>query len=312
LSRDVVAGEVFKAFVSEYFILWHGDADRWLVPVQFKQLFRLSSLPSLIVLRPLSVYDVPEIADPCSGLPVEFPRDAAWCMLGTWDAASQGVDQEMILSFLAEHGDRSAEEVRLREEELRFQREFAEEARMLREQQDREVEESIQKDVERERQAKLEKEQAAVLEEERAVAAAEQEAKGKDLAAALEEEQAIAAAALEEEMAALSCARVANAAKFSDSPIHPNTTCKLVVRFPCGRRVERTFDADDKLSLVYEWADCCGELSGLQGAERFEVPHEFHLATTYPRQVLRDRSQSLRELQLLPNAMLAFCSGAPL
>merc|ERR1712194_229351 len=63
---------------------------------------------------------------------------------------------------------------------------------------------------------------------------------------------------------------------------------------------ERTFGADEELARVYEWASCSGELSELQGGECFEVPRNFSLARTYPRAVLQDRGQSLRNLQLLP------------
>merc|ERR1711948_53027 len=83
--------------------------------------------------------------------------------------------------------------------------------------------------------------------------------------------------------------------------------CHLVLRFPNGRRADRSFGADEELSRVYAWAACSGELSGLQGGECFEVPRSFTLARTYPRALLQDRSQSLRSLQLLPNAVLALC-----
>merc|ERR1719188_654318 len=116
LAQHVISGQAFRAFVSEYFVLWPGHAKRWLLPAQLKSVFRLTTLPSLLILKPLSVYDVPEIADPSTGLPVEFPRDTAWQLLGAWDVATSGVDEEMVVSFLMEHGEQSAEEKRLQEE----------------------------------------------------------------------------------------------------------------------------------------------------------------------------------------------------
>eukprot|EP00435_Cladocopium_sp_Y103_P036554 s2149_g9.t1 len=48
--------------------------------------------------------------------------------------------------------------------------------------------------------------------------------------------------------------------------------CHLVLRFPCGRRAERRFTAEQTLSEVYNWADCAGELAALSGSTAFEVP----------------------------------------
>ena len=42
---------------------------------------------------------------------------------------SSGIDEGLVAAFLSEHGEQCAEEVRLLEEERRFQREYAEEAR---------------------------------------------------------------------------------------------------------------------------------------------------------------------------------------
>jgi len=291
LCREVLGGQVFKAFASEYFFLWPGDAERWALPMQLRSLFRLTSLPSLLVLKPLSVYDVPEVADPSTGLPVEFPIDTAWQLLGAWDATSSGVDEQLVVNFLAEHGERATEEIRLLEEERRFQQEYAEEARALREQQDREVEESAQKDRERAEAAELERQ------------AAEQEQMRAD--AELEKKAAIEAAAASKKEALAEARRKAAAGYLGEHSSSADRVCKIVLRLPNGRRVERKFDADDRLAVVYEWADCCGELSGLQGGEVFEIPCKFHLATTYPRTALTDQAQSLRELQLLPNALLA-------
>lgn len=291
LCREVLGGQVFKAFASEHFFLWPGDTERWALPMQLRSLFRLTSLPSLLVLKPLSVYDVPEVADPSTGLPVEFPTDTAWALLGAWDATSSGVDEQLVVNFLAEHGERAQEEVRLLEEERRFQQEYAEEARLLREQQDREVEESAQKDRERAEAAELER-QAAEQEQMRANAE-------------LAEKAAVEAAAASKKEALKEARQKAAAQLLVEQASPPDHVCKIVLRLPTGRRVERKFDADDKLAVVYEWADCCGELSGLQGGESFDVPSKYHLATTYPRTALTDQARSLRELQLLPNALLA-------
>ena len=84
----------------ERFVLWPGDADRWLLPAQLKQYLRLSCVPVLLILRPL-----PNLADPCNGHPVEFPRNATWSLLGCSDATTMGVDVEGVVNFLAAHGE---------------------------------------------------------------------------------------------------------------------------------------------------------------------------------------------------------------
>merc|ERR1712050_301691 len=75
LCRQVLSSEVFGAFLSEYFIFWPGDAERWLVPAQLKEFLRLPKLPVLLVLQPLNVFEAEVLpwGDPNSGAPVEFP-----------------------------------------------------------------------------------------------------------------------------------------------------------------------------------------------------------------------------------------------
>lgn len=290
---SILCGEVLKAFVSQRFILWPGDADRWLLPAQLKQYLRLSSVPVLLILRPLSVYDVPHLADPCDGHPVEFPRDAAWSLLGCWDASTMGVDVEAVVNFLAEHEETAAQENRLREQELQFQREYTEEARLLRQQQDEEFESSANEDRQRAEAAAREAEEA---ERERLRVVAEEAA----VDAARTSEQA--------EAAALAADRRGAAAVLLASPVpSEGERCTLVIRLSDGQRVERVFGADDLLADVYAWANCSGELSALMGKERFEVPRSFQLATTYPRRELVDQTRTLRELHLLPNAILVLC-----
>ncbi|CAE8615582.1 unnamed protein product [Polarella glacialis] len=293
---QALGGEALKACVHKYFVLLGGDAERWLVPVQLFQLLRSPTLPSLLVTKPLSVYDVPGVGEASARVPVEFPVGSAWVLLGGWDSASSGTSESSLTAFLAEYGEQALQEAQLREQELIFQREYAEEGRILREQQDFELEESVQKDIER----------AEALEGEKRVA----------------EEEAQRAEGEAAERASLAARRVAAATRLlaadsssADAPTPSSgegasaaaESCRLQLRLPGGQRAERSFPADEQLEAVYQWADCCGKLSGLRSAssERFEVPEKFHLATTYPRAPLLDRSRTLRDLQLLPNAILA-------
>lgn len=78
------------------------------------------------------------------------------------------------------------------------------------------------------------------------------------------------------------------------------------MKLPTGKRIERCFLADTRLHEVYEWAECAGELSGLVpgGGERVDLPEFFELLMSFPTKVLDDRSKTLQELGLVPNAAL--------
>ncbi|CAJ1393201.1 unnamed protein product [Effrenium voratum] len=84
-----LGGEVFGAFVSEYFVLWPGDAEKWFLPMQLRDMLRLQ-LPSFLVLEPLSVFEAEVFpwADPRSGAAVEFPGNCAWSFLGALEGTS--------------------------------------------------------------------------------------------------------------------------------------------------------------------------------------------------------------------------------
>jgi len=294
--EQVISNEVFAAFLSEYYVLYPGDAERWLLPSRICEVLRWTSLPALLVLQPLSAYDTEVLpwADPRAGAPVEFPADSAWAMLGSWDMSTAGVDQEAILSFLAEHGDRAKEQQRHRDLEQRGARERAEQARLLREQQDLEFEESLRRDAEREaaNAARAEEEKAQKAEADAAKAAADAAKSAADAAAAaLKERRQVAATGL------------------LNAPIDSAAEkCRLVLRLPSGPRPQRTFGADDPLSTVYIWADCCGELSEMtKEGNGFEVPQNFTIARAYPRAVLQDNDMTLRELGLCPDAVLYLC-----
>ncbi|CAE8678960.1 unnamed protein product [Polarella glacialis] len=292
---QALGGEALKACVQKYFVLWGGDAERWLVPVQLFQLLRSPTLPSLLVLKPLSVYDVPGVGEASAGVPVEFPVGSAWVLLGGWDCASSGTSEGSLTAFLAEYGEQALQEAQLREQELIFQREYAEEGRILREQQDLELEESLQKDIER----------AEALEGEKR--AAEEEAQRAEREAAERASLAVRRVAAATLLLAADSSSADAPTPSSGEGVAAAESCRLQLRLPGGQRAERSFAADEQLEAVYHWADCCGELSGLRSASsgRFEVPEKFQLATTYPRAPLLDRSRTLRDLQLLPNAILA-------
>jgi len=260
----LMAGEVFEAFVQEYFVLWPGNAEKWLVPVQLKEMLRLENLPCFVILEPLSVFEVEVFpwSDPRSGT-VEFPIDCAWNCLGVLHPPD--LTEDTLMTFLSQHGDAAKErqqhaEVRRQEQQLR-----ADEARRLREEQDKEYQESLKRDQQR-------------------------------LGMPTTQETALCRA---RRNAARELPEEAKQGKKGD-------TCQLVLRFPCGRRAERRFGAEEMLSEVYRWADCAGELASLSGSG-FDVPEKFVLATTYPKSVLKDQKKTLRQLKLVPSAVLTVC-----
>ncbi|CAL1153707.1 unnamed protein product [Cladocopium goreaui] len=251
----IMAEEVFEAFVKEYFVFWPGDAEKWLLPVQLKEMLRLEA-PCFVILEPLSVYEVEVFpwSDPRHSA-VEWPIGCAWAFLGALQQPE--LSEDALMAFMSQHGDASV--VRLAAKEARRQEEerCREEARRLREEQDQEYQESLQKDQQR---------------------------------------------------SSLSAARRRSAQELPKEATAPRKDgCHLVLRFPCGRRAERGFTAEQTLSEVYDWADCAGELAALSGGTAFEVPEKFLLATTYPKAVLKDQKKTLRQLKLLPSAVLTVC-----
>lgn len=289
LFNDVLSGELFQTFVSEYFIFWPGDAKRWLIPSKLFDLLHLQATPALLVLKPLNVYEV----DIASGTPVEFPAGSAWSLLGKWDATADGTSEDVVIPFLLEFGERVATMARDDEERQRQQQIRSEEFRLLREEQDREFEESLLHDTIRAN---------SLVESSQQPPPVEEDVDAHDECINDTDPSTPQVAQLDDKIAER---RRAIAEEFLSKEVPTGETCKLVVRMPNGCRVERVFGADEQVSSLYAWVDCCGEMKGLEGGSTFEVPHDFSLSTTYPRTELTDQDKSFREYNLLPNAVLA-------
>jgi hypothetical protein len=156
--------------------------------------------------------------------------------------------------------------------------------RTLRETQDREFEESLERDrlMEEERQRKRDEEER--IEKERL-----ERAKSKDVKKS---------AIQKEKEAALS--RVERARGIE-------TPTTIVVRFPGGVRIEKKFDKNEVIGTLYDWVLCCGLLHAHASEVGQEIrPGKFYLSTTFPARKLEVMSASLLELDLVPNAVLAF------
>jgi len=74
-------------------------------------------------------------------------------------------------------------------------------------------------------------------------------------------------------------------------------SCHLVVKLWDGSRIEQKFLPNASVAHVYKWVFAC--------AEMITDENSFTLSTSYPnRKLIRDESQNLLELGLIPNAVL--------
>lgn len=86
---------------------------------------------------------------------------------------------------------------------------------------------------------------------------------------------------------------------------------RLMLRLPTGERLERCFTAQDTLSKVWRWAECCVLLPEAKGQD-LAIPVTFELYTSFPKRKLggEDEDQkSLKELGLAPSAALLLISS---
>ncbi|KAG0198969.1 UBX domain-containing protein 1 [Mortierella sp. GBA30] len=98
--------------------------------------------------------------------------------------------------------------------------------------------------------------------------------------------------------AAAAAADAATAAAAKAGPAKVYTEARLQIRQPEGQPIVHTFQASDKLSVVYDFV-------------RERRQGNFKLMTTFPRKVLdgEDLEKSLSDLQLVPSAALALTSN---
>lgn len=302
-GTSVWPSEITQAFVAEHYLLWVGDVDRWLGAVQLRQVLQLQAAPALIVLRPMSVYDVDGVGflfgRVLDGTPCEHPAGTAWRVEGWLDASHSslfGEDGEAIVNFLVGLGENwEAQRVAV-EAERELRNKELEEWRQLRVLQDAEMEESLEKDraIQCQR-SKLEAAGDAVQDTDRALAMQQ------DLLTP----------------SPLMLQRRENAKRLC-SQCEPNvdqsSRCTIVVRLPTGKRLQRVFDEADTVAEIYKWVDCAAELEALVSSgdggsgTTFDVPEKFLLCVTFPRHPLADREMSLRCAGLCPNAVLAVSS----
>lgn len=84
-------------------------------------------------------------------------------------------------------------------------------------------------------------------------------------------------------------------------------TCTILVRLPNGVRIDRIFDQNDKIDILYDWVHCSGLL--FPAAAEFGrkiFSDNFVLSTSFPTVRIDDKSKTFTEYGLVPNAVLSF------
>mmetsp|Transcript_37669 Transcript_37669/g.69619 ORF Transcript_37669/g.69619 Transcript_37669/m.69619 type:complete len:596 (-) Transcript_37669:82-1869(-) len=331
---------LMQDLVAKRYVLWQGDTERWLTSSQLRQVLGLPSTPALVVLqpqacdlspshdrligggifeRPTPSVHVPGEGRALAGEPCEFPSGQRWRVFGHFDAPDPQAlcEGEPVVQFLLEVTQREEAERRQADEQKWVSRiaewQLLEETRLLREQQDREYQEALCVDQERERRRRT----SSSGDSEAAEQPAHEPVPQASAAAAELRGQHSSEPA---EPSRLSLRRRSTAERIlADERLTAPTggsCCRIVVRLPSGNRIERAFAADGPVSRIYEWVDCAAELLACERAAdsgkprtgwplEFEVPENFILSLTFPRQPLRDREVTLKEAGLCPNAVLA-------
>ena len=284
LCREVLQNDLVVASLEEDFLLWAGDIARF-EPSQVARLLGLQHFPALVLLQPLA--NDWHANFPC----VEWP-------LGTFCGAlhrcpfvaedGSPVDSDMVIATIQMTAQDYREEVRnVREEIQRRDVQLAED-RLLREQQDREYEEALLADqlaaVRRAEEDSPPANEAPKTPEvsQEAEAEASSSEKAKEAAAKEAEEESQRQRRREEILA-------------QPEPTASSSTARIRLQLPSGERLQRTFSATQELSEVYDWAHCCRPVA---------CPKHFELCINFPARSLKDRSATLKELDLVPSAAL--------
>ncbi|KAK1937507.1 hypothetical protein X943_002429 [Babesia divergens] len=88
------------------------------------------------------------------------------------------------------------------------------------------------------------------------------------------------------------------------SKTHPTGNTKIRVRLPSGATVESVFNKDDPVQKLYDWVGAAEYFS----EKPVHIPYTFDLSMLHPSTTLDDRSQTLEDADLYPNASLVLIS----
>lgn len=286
LCRRVFQNELVLSVLSKTYVLWAGDVARF-EPGQLSRLLAITRYPALVVCQPLRHnFDAQAY---CLEWPLGTFAQPLLKFAPTQDG--EGLDSDQVIAALTATAEDHQDTLRAREVESQQRTLRLAEERRLREEQDREFQESLLADqlaaAKRDAEGTVAEAAACADSEAEAAKAAKAEAEQKAEA----ERQAEEKQRLERGAAILATAEPAPNGK---------DTAKLSLKLPSGERLQRVFSAQQCLQEVYDWAHCC----------RPEAkPKKFELSMTFPAKTLTDRSASLADLGLTPSAALFLKPG---
>lgn len=316
--RQVLQNGLVMDMIRQNYILWAGDVSRF-EPGQIARLLGATTFPTVAVLQPL-----------------RHGFDHTFCLewpLGTFaqplfrlSPTSQGdsMNADQAIAALSSAAQDHHDAVQAREEQrTRREVQLADE-RHLRDEQDREFEESLLRDqlaaiAANEATSAENSAEAAAIEASSAAAVSSTAPTCPEASAAEKPDLGAAASATsagtgapskveataadlkaEADAAALAAeeARVKRGAEIlAQAEPEPagNATAKILLKLSTGERMQRVFRAEQEMREVYEWVHCCRPTA---------KPLRFVLCTSFPAKTLSDRSATLRDMGLSPSAVV--------
>lgn len=273
------------------FVLWAGDVNRF-EPAQIARLLGIASFPALVAVEPLrNAFDVINGAMFCLEWPLgTFGRpvlriapEVPGALLDVDQAlaALMVIDEERLQQLRELQENNAVREIQLAED------------RRIREEQDREFQESLLAD-----QLAASRKQQAPAGASPADTAARADVRTEQPGPAPAAPTAAPTAAPSELPAFLEEKRKARGAEILANLEPDPSICsvaKLSLRLPSGDRLQRLFRADQTLSEVYEWAHFCRPSA---------IPEDFELCTSFPVRTLTEKSATLEASGLLPSSAL--------
>jgi len=164
--------------------------------------------------------------------------------------------------------------------------------RQIREEQDRDYLESLRKDAERETEEKAIREKI-LLEEEKIRRKEERNKEKESCFEVVKRGRLDGAEKWKQKMAKLEAVSL------------PNSSAKICLKLPNGVRLEQSFDHQEPLQSLYDWAECCEEIySEITPKLNISIPRKFTLSLPSPCKVLDQMTATFEELGLVPNSVV--------
>eukprot|EP00927_Polykrikos_kofoidii_P048751 TRINITY_DN42966_c0_g1_i1.p1 TRINITY_DN42966_c0_g1~~TRINITY_DN42966_c0_g1_i1.p1 ORF type:complete len:495 (+),score=88.37 TRINITY_DN42966_c0_g1_i1:57-1487(+) len=303
LCRNILQNRTVLRMLRRSVLLWAGDVARF-EPSEVAGLMNIDVFPSLAICKPLRT------GFEATGLCFQWP-------LGTFvqplhvispPEAGEALLTDAVLGALTSAAEDNDESVQATQEANRRRNRRLAEERQLREEQDREFEESLLADqlaaIKRsEDQQPMELAAPSAASAPSATTSTATPAPSSSATTVVSgngaPEEAGSGVRDEAEAAEAEERRRARGAEILATPepvpAAGEKTAVLVVKLPSGERLKRSFRADAALDEVYEWVHCC----------RPEPrPRLFELCTNFPARALNDRTVTVQESDLCPNAAL--------